>query len=285
MLVWHLSCLDVFEATQAGGRTFKAPTGLGRLQFTKSENMHTIPANLRSLAIASTLILATATTQAAPITWLNPVAFNTSGSALNQAGSVVSAFSSYGNISASYGSGSVAFSGLGSIGGAMSFSGYQGQTPSGSNVANYTSAANPAFGQALSSFLYDGWQAISLNNLVAGHQYAVQLFSIDNRSGFTSNNEYYVDAYGNSSAKFLLGSDSFVIGTFTADTTSELVYVHSDYCHGSLCTGQSAAYRQTNEMTNVNAVVLRDTTTIPEPWMPALVGVAAILALSRSRRC
>lgn len=98
---------------------------------------------------------------------------------------MVSAFSAYGSVNVTYSTGSgssiVAFQGLGSLGGAMSFSGYQGITPSGANVANYSSATNANFGLALSSFLYDGWQTVTLNNLTVGRTYAVQMFSLDNR--------------------------------------------------------------------------------------------------------
>jgi hypothetical protein len=189
-------------------------------------------------------------------------------------------------VTVNYGGGSVAFAGLGSLGGAMTLTGYQGQTPAG--TANYNGATNAAFGLALSAFLYDGWQQITLNNLTPGASYAVQLFSLDNRGGgLSASPEFFVDPLGNASARFTLGSDSYVIGSFIADASTESVFVRSDYCHGANCTGASGGYRQTNEMTNVNAVVLRQLQ-VPEPstllLLLAAAGAARVGSRLRSRR-
>ena len=222
---------------------------------------------------------------AAAITWLAPTAYNSSGSALVQSGTVLSAFSAYGNVTVNYGSTTVAFDALNNLNGAMTFSGFQGHTPTG--VTNYNGATNTNFGLALSAFLYDGWQQVTLNNLTIGKSYSVQLFSLDNRGGgFSASPEYFVDSYGDASAKFKLGSDSYVIGDFVADASTESIFVHSDYCHGSNCVGASSAYLQTNEMTNVNAVILRSTSSpVPEPSTALLYASgAACLAWTRRRK-
>lgn len=83
----------------------------------------------------------------------------------------------------------------------------------------------------------DGWaasgtsanpQTVQIGGLTSGLTYAVQLFAYDPRASSASRTEEFadtVDATGNNSASFSTASATSVIGTFTASSSLQNVYV------------------------------------------------------------
>jgi len=112
----------------------------------------------------------------------------------------------------------------------------------------------PSYQTILQGGVYGGSASgtVTLNNLVVGHQYAVQVWVNDSRSGSTTNRtEILTDAYGNivtiayNNTYAGGGVGQFAIGTFTATSTN-----------------QSFAM-QGNASTQLNAIQVRDVTIFP----------------------
>jgi lysophospholipase L1-like esterase len=105
---------------------------------------------------------------------------------------------------------------------------------------------------------YDGGgtNLITLHNLVAGQQYSVQLFVLDNRSGMSNNLVNFADTSDTNdvSATFTMGDNAYVLGTFTATGTDQVI-------QENLLTGGFG---------NINALVVRALSYAPSV-KPAIV--------------
>jgi hypothetical protein len=145
----------------------------------------------------------------------------------------------------------------------------------GPTTANYSGTANAAFNAVVDGFAYDGSHTITLNGLTAGKIYSIQLFSLDNRSGYTARTQTFADSYGNSTAAYAHGADDYVVGVFVADGSSETLFGSSPYVLQDCSFGQPCA--------NLNAAVLRG---VPEPstWALLIIGLGSVGGAMRLRR-
>jgi autotransporter-associated beta strand protein len=115
------------------------------------------------------------------------------------------------------------------------------------------STSNASFDSVLNQFQFDGGpQLITLNNLVVGERYSVQIFAIDDRSGSSNRLSYFQDGDDpaisvETSATNAMGDNVYVVGTFTASNTTETI-LHE------LPTGTYG---------NLNALVLRAMSYVP----------------------
>ncbi|HXA45572.1 MAG TPA: discoidin domain-containing protein, partial [Candidatus Angelobacter sp.] len=114
----------------------------------------------------------------------------------------------------------------------------------GSGALGTNSTGDARFDGVLNQY-YDGGisNLITLNNLIAGQQYAVQLFALDNRSGTASELVDFANAVdvNDVSSQFMMGDNASLIGTFTATNSYQTI-------QENLLTGGFG---------NINAVVVR----------------------------
>jgi len=127
---------------------------------------------------------------------------------------------------------------------------------------------NTAYNTILNSFAYDGSNpgVLTLNSLNVGGTYEVELWALDDRSsgGISSRTENFDDNVGHDSATITLGSNTIILGTFTADATTQIINVNG--------VDQSAH--------NLNAFEVVAT---PEPstWAMLATGFAVLLGIRR----
>jgi hypothetical protein len=173
---------------------------------------------IHGLAAASLVLSLTMSAHAGIFTWSAPTTITTADTTLNQPGTVVGAETfgaipelvvlSNGTVLDFKADGSVATA----TGNGIAYSGFTNDT------------GNAAFNVALTQFNYDGGpKTITLNNLVIGQQYSVQLFACDRRNGVRSTlvaNFQDPNDATDISANFQMGYYDYVIGTFTANNTS-----------------------------------------------------------------
>lgn len=218
---------------------------------------------------ASTEALLTILTGGQHITWSSPVNFGglTAGQILtNVPGKLAGAamFGGSGPVTVSIGNGypDVVFSRDGSVAAVTTSTG----TSTGAFGTNTTGNAN--FDTVLGGFNYDnGPKLIALSNLVVGQQYSVQLFALDDRSGVNGPRMVSFqdpnDAADVSAAFATVGANSYIVGTFYASNTTEVI-------QENLLNGSG----------NMNALVLRAVGWNPPPYFaahPASVGGYATL--------
>jgi hypothetical protein len=120
----------------------------------------------------------------------------------------------------------------------------------GSGALGTNSTGDARFDAALNQY-YDGGvsNVITLNNLIAGQQYSVQLFALDNRGGTLSESVDFVNANdpNDVSTQFAMGDNVYMTGTFTATNTYQTI-------QENLLTGGFG---------NINAVVVRASSYAP----------------------
>jgi len=108
-----------------------------------------------------------------------------------------------------------------------------------------------------------------MDGLSIGQEYQIQLFTSDDRGGSGARTQEWsdnpVDGAGNETATFRHDDSAFVIGTFTADATTQHIYGNG--------VGQSQNI--------VNAYVLR---AIPEPATIMLISAGLVGCGLRRRR-
>ena len=131
-----------------------------------------------------------------------------------------------------------------------------GAYPAGTGLT--TSNAN--FDAVLNRFSYDGGpKTISINGLTPGERYSVQIFALDDRDlgGISNRLANFQDPNdaGDVSATFKMGDNVYVIGTFTAASTTE-------YIQMNLPTGNAGS---------LNALVLRALSYTPANQPPTVL--------------
>lgn len=215
--------------------------------------------------------------QAAPMVWSTPVAITSADQALFSAAQVQYAVS-WGNTAqtvtltggqtVSFSNGAIDGTGLVQVTGAYGIA--------GPGSAGYAGTSNSAFNAVMNGFAYDGVQTIKLTGLTIGQTYSIQLFSIDNRGCCGPRTQTFSDQNGNTSAAYLHNADDYLIGTFTAGAATQTFTGAGQTINGS-CSG--------NVCSNLNAVVLRQVSAVPEPasWGLMIVGFGGVGAAMRRR--
>jgi hypothetical protein len=127
-------------------------------------------------------------------------------------------------------------------------------------AATGLTTSNANFDSVLNRFSWDGGpKTITLNNLIIGEQYSVQIFAVDNRSvgGSESNRQANCQDPtdpGDISATFKMGDNVYTLGTFQAANTSETIQMN-------LLTGNAGS---------LNALVLRALSFTPSNQPPTI---------------
>jgi hypothetical protein len=127
-------------------------------------------------------------------------------------------------------------------------------------AATGLTTSNANFDAVLNRFSWDGGpKSITLNNLIIGEQYSVQIFAVDDRSvGGSESNRLanYQDPAdpGDISATFKMGDNVYTLGTFQAANTSETIQMN-------LPTGNAGS---------LNALVLRALSFTPANQPPTI---------------
>lgn len=139
-----------------------------------------------------------------------------------------------------------------STGGGPAAGAYPGGTTNTTGNANFNSVLN--------QFRSDqGPKTITLNNLIVGEQYAVQLFALDDRAATSNRLSNFQDGDDaaisvETSATFAMGANAYVIGTFYASNSTETI-------RQNLPTGNNG---------NMNALVLRALSFTPVTQPPVV---------------
>jgi hypothetical protein len=132
----------------------------------------------------------------------------------------------------------------------------------------------------------DGWHntpddgtpiVLQLGGLTIGQSYVISIFSADGRAGSADRTQQYWDTFsggvfsGNSSDSFSENTNTAVLATFTADATTQSIYVQATDVVG-------------NADTTISGFTLYSYTAVPEPTTYALLlGGVGVVALARRR--
>jgi len=235
---------------------------LANLQFSDAALYRLAATNAIGGNASSAATLIVNDVSSAKYQWSAPVPFsalNADQILTNPAGAFVGA-AAFGNTAyqVTLGNGRILnFTTDGSIASATGAGTSAGAYPAGTGLT--TSNAN--FDAVLNRFSYDGGpKTITLNNLLVGEQYAVQIFGLDDRNvgGSESNrlaNFQDPNDEANVSATFKMGDNVYIVGTFTAASTTE-------YIQMNLPTGNAGS---------INALVLRALSYMPPNQPPTVV--------------
>jgi alpha-L-fucosidase len=188
-------------------------------------------------------------------TWSAPVQITTADATLNQFGTIVGAASfaknAAGTVTLSNGT-NIVFKTDNSVASC---------TGKGAGTGAFTgNTGNVNFNTVLNGFNYDGGpKIITLKNLTVGQNYSVQLFALDDRNDVSQEILRPVSFQppnnpSNVSATFLMGSNDYVIGTFTAPPNGASTTVNLNI-QENLPSGGNG---------NINALVVR---VLPSLWL------------------
>jgi hypothetical protein len=250
-----------WQVSKDGGTTYTNVPGatstnltLNNIQLSDAGYYRLRAANIVGTNFSTAALLTVNDIATAKFNWFDPVPFGslTAGAILtNLPGSFLEAAVFTGNstpIPVFIGSRTFIFKADGSSASVTGGNGNAG----GAFPVNTT--GNAALGSVLDAYRYDGGtHTISLNNLVVGEQYSVQLFAVDDRnvggseSNRLSNFQDPNDAL-DVSATSKMGDNVYVVGTFTATSSTESI-------QQNLLTGGNG---------NINAVVVRALSYTPE---------------------
>jgi hypothetical protein len=135
----------------------------------------------------------------------------------------------------------------------------------------------------------DGWHntntdatpiVLQIGGLTIGQSYVVTIFSADGRASSAGRTQQYWDTFsggvfsGNSSDSFSQNTNAAVLATFTADATTQSIYVKATDSAG------------TADDTTISGFTLYSIAAVPEPQTCALAGIAffGMLLVFRRRR-
>ncbi len=226
---------------------------LNNLQFTNAGSYRLMATNYLGSTPSGSATLTVQPWSAAHIQWAAPVPFlgltagqiltNVSGSYLEGAGFFLDSF-----IEITAGSQQFTFRSDGvsaSLAGPDFYNGeFVTNATYGSGALGTNTTGDPNFDSALNQYFDSGaTNFIAVHHLIVGQQYAVQLFAVDNRTGMAGNLVNFSDPTDTNdvSATFAMGDNSYLIGTFTATGTDQVI-------RENLLTGGFG---------NINAVVVR----------------------------
>jgi hypothetical protein len=196
---------------------------LAQVQTTKQPNQHqkqmkTNRTLINGLAMAAMVFSLAASARAGIFTWSAPTAITTADTTLNQSGTIVGAevFGHDEKLVVLGDDTTIDFKADDSVASATG-----GGTQYGAFTTNTT--GNASFDAVMNQFSYETWldpiKTITMNNLVVGQQYEVQLFALDDRSpGAGARHATFQDPADGTdiSAAIAMGDNEYVIGTFTA---------------------------------------------------------------------
>lgn len=229
---WQMSADGGTTWTNLAGQTNTTLT-LTNLQLSNTGNYRLAATNSVGGNASSWASLTVNDVSLAKYQWQAPVPFNGLNAdqiLTNVAGSFVGA-AAFGNTSHQVALSSgrlLTFTTDGTIASTTGSGTSTGAYPAGTGVT--TSNAN--FDATLNGFSYDGGpKTISINNLLVGEQYSVQIFALDDRSlggGESNRLANFQDPYdaADVSATFKMGDNVYVIGTFTAASTTETIQMN-----------------------------------------------------------
>ena len=104
--------------------------------------------------------------------------------------------------------------------------------PSGATKGAYLNdAGSESYNAILTAFAYDshgkpGPTVLTLKGLTSGKKYEVQLWSLDDRPGQNEREVNFSDPGEHASPTFAEGSNTIILGTFTADAATQAVEVN-----------------------------------------------------------
>lgn len=208
-------------------------------------------------AVTSQVATLTVLPASARIAWSAPALITTADATLTQPGSVVGAavFGNLRTVVTLTGGTALDFKSDGSV---------ASTTGNGTSTGAFdpNTSGNLDFDAVLNQFNYDGGpKTITVKGLIPGHQYAVQLFGLDNRPSPPENigmsrRAYFQDPYDTNaiSATFYMSNNVYVIGSFTAVSTNQLIR--------EVLPGLDGGTAQVGNG-NLNALVLRDLSAAP----------------------
>ncbi len=177
----------------------------------------------KSLAMTAMVFTLAVSAHAGIFTWATPTPTTSADAALNQSGTVVGAevFGILEEHVVLTNGALIDFKVDGSVASATGGGTFYGAFSGSTSNANFDSVLNQASYEAGYNPIVPT-KTITLNNLTVGQQYAVQLFALDDRSGTSSRTVNFQDPNDNSdvSATFAMPANDFVIGTFTANSSS-----------------------------------------------------------------
>lgn len=239
----------------------------------------------RFLLVAVLIVTACGATcqnvQATAITWGTPTAITTADATLTQPGTVVeAAYTGSAPIAVTLTGGQVITFESASLNGIPSGAAVNVTGDPAAEIGGFAGdTGNASFNNVLTTFCGGPTRRdITVNNLVAGRQYTVQLFALDDRNGTTQGwQASYADTAdysGNNSAVISMGDNKYVMGTFTATGTSVTLYEQCLTWFGAV----NATYAQ------FGSVVVRDITPIPEPGTLVFCGTGLLGLLAYAWR-
>jgi hypothetical protein len=124
--------------------------------------------------------------------------------------------------------------------------------------ANTNQTGNANFNTCLNDFQYDNTtHYITLNNLIVGQQYQLQLFGLDDRAGNQARLANYQDPNnaGDVSINYHMGDNVYMLATFTASNTVQVIQ-------------QNLVDANADGLGNFNCAVLRTVGWNPPPYFP-----------------
>ncbi|RMD72622.1 MAG: hypothetical protein D6822_00990 [Cyanobacteria bacterium J149] len=165
--------------------------------------------------------------QAASITWKTGGNFISNPSAIDTSGTIIEAIN-FGSNDQTVNAGGINVTFQNSVGAGKTQFGNPPLAGTFVTLSSLSGSSAP-WDKVISQFVYDTDNTQLINNfltgLTIGQQYQIELFAYDDRNTLGNNrnivNQYFFDGNGNNSPTFTLGTGTSIVGTFTADATTQ----------------------------------------------------------------